>query len=475
MKNKAIKVSALLCTLMLIVVGLSILFGNQRNDENYIEKAISYYEPQGAEVVLIKNGEIDKVLNYGYANVKEKTEVSDDTQFKIASISKVFTSYAIMKLVDAGKLDLDVPVNTYLTQWQVPDSEYDASKVTLRTLLCHTSGLSGSDFLGYTGAEIGVAATLKKDNVHLLREPGTQFAYLEATGLGICQLVIEETTGMSFSDYMQITVFNKLGMNKTSFDDNASSLAIPYAGLNQPVSVTHYALTGASGITSTGKDMTKFAAELMRYQQSGAEMFVPQQLADGAWCLGIAPKTLDSGKMVYEHNGTLTGWNAQLVIDPATQDGLIVLANSDKAYYMTYQLMEDWGRYILGKPIVDDNVAPMVQMVKTILLILDAFLILMVVWNYMRMKSERIVKKEVKKGRVTRSIVGSLMFIMLGCYIVIFYTPVVFYLLYQMPDYYLFTFFPPIIHWLLFEIIVFSAILIWRCGYRRNKKKVLLN
>ena len=467
--SKKTKIGALVCTAVVILAVLSIQFGNTRNINNYMDEAVSYYKPQGTEIVLIKDGKIDEPLCYGYANVKAKAKVTEDTQFKIASISKVFTSYAIMQLVDAGKLDLDAPVNSYLTQWQVPASEYDANKVTLRTLLCHTSGLSGSDATGYTGENIGVAATLKKDNVHLLREPGTEFVYLEATGLGICQLIIEETTGMSFADYMQKNIFDKLGMTQTSFADSTSALATPYAGLNHPVAVTHYVLTGASGITTTGTDMAKFAIELMRYQQAGAEMFTPQDLAGGAWCLGITPKTLSDGKMIYEHNGTLVGWNAQMAISPDTQDGIIVLSNSDKAYYMTYQLMEDWGRYALGAPVLDENVSGMSRAVKTILLGFAAVLLVLVAWNYHREKCGRLVEKDIHKRKISYVISAFAMIFVMGFYGALFYLPVMFDMLYQQPNYYLFSFFPPFIHWLVAELLVLSAAVVWRSGYRRKK------
>ena len=471
MKDQVLKASALLCAVVLILAGIMVGFGNQRNTENYVEKAVSYYKPQGAEVVLIKDGQVAQVLNYGDANVAKKEKVTKDTQFKIASISKVFTAYAIMKLVDEGTLNLDVPVNTYLRQWQVPDSEYGAEKVTLRTLLCHTSGLSGSDALGYTGDNPGVAKTLAADDVHLLREPGTEFVYLEATGMGVCQLVIEETTGQSFADYMQMAVFDKLGMTKTSYADESETLATPYAGLNSPVAVTHYVMTGASGVTSTGEDMATFALALMRYQQSGSEMFTPQDMAGGAWCLGIEPTQLSSGQMVYSHNGTLTGWNAQLVIDPATQDGLIVLSNSDKAYYMTYQIMADWGKYVLANPIQNDNGASMAQMIQMVVLGLNGFLLLGLVSNYWRWIKGRLVEKERGRRRAARMISDVLMGIGVTLYIVLFYTPVIFNWLYQMPNYYLFTFFPPIIHWVLAEIIVFALMVVWRSGYRRCRRE----
>ena len=56
---------------------------------------------------------------------------------------------------------------------------------------------------------------------------------------------------------------------------------------------------------------------------------------------------------MYEHNGTLTGWNAQLVIEPVSGNGIAVVSNSDKAYYMTYELMEVWSQMVLGECVSD--------------------------------------------------------------------------------------------------------------------------
>lgn len=338
-------------------------------------------------------------------------------------------------------------------------------------MLCHTSGLSGSDVLGYKGENPGVAATLKKDKVHLLREPGTEFVYSEATGFGVCQLVIEEVTGKNFADYMKSNVFDKLDMKETSFADESEELAISYAGMNIPVQTTHYVMSGASSITTTGEDMAKFALELMRYQQSGAQMFVPQELAGGAWCLGISAIELSNGKVVFEHNGTLTGWNSQLVIEPSSKNGMIVLTNSDKAFYMTYQLMEDWGKFVLGSPIVDKNTTNMVYVVKIVLSIFNVLIILILVWNYKLMKQRKLVKKEKKICVLWRAVTGVVSITAIGCYIVLFYTPVIFKMFYQMSDYYLYTFFPPIINWLPFGIILLAGIVIWRSGYRKEKRQ----
>jgi CubicO group peptidase (beta-lactamase class C family) len=171
-------------TAIVIIIGISFVYfgADNYNSENYIEKLIQKYSPQGASVIILDDYKIKEVKNFGYANVESKIPVNIDTQFKIASISKSVTAYGIMQLVDNGVLNLDEPISTYLTRWQLPDTEYDESKVTIRTLLSHTSGVSGSDEYGYSIPLPDVATVLKERGIHLKREPATTFEYSEFTG-----------------------------------------------------------------------------------------------------------------------------------------------------------------------------------------------------------------------------------------------------------------------------------------------------
>ena len=75
--------------------------------------------------------------------------IDENTVFPVASISKWVTSFGILKLVEQAKLDLDQPIDTYLSRWHLPKSEFDNNKVTIRKLLSHSSGLV--DGLGYSG------------------------------------------------------------------------------------------------------------------------------------------------------------------------------------------------------------------------------------------------------------------------------------------------------------------------------------
>ena len=159
-----------LCVVMIVLViaAVAVVLGcRSGKSRDEIDRTVQKYAPTGASVAIIEHGEIKEIRNYGYADKEERKPVTDQTRFKIASISKTVTSYAVMQLVEQGKLDLDVPVNKYLT-------EYGENKVTLRMLLFHTAGLTGSNEFGYTMPLPGIDEALKLQNVKLFMEHPNQ-------------------------------------------------------------------------------------------------------------------------------------------------------------------------------------------------------------------------------------------------------------------------------------------------------------
>ncbi len=452
-------VKKIIAIIVLLIFALIIaIFVITKNKGDFVDQTVNKYAPQGAAVILIQNGQISEVKNYGYANKKSKVEVSQHTKFKIASISKTVTAYAVMQLVDDGTLDLDTPVNQYLSSWKIPENGYDVDKVTLRTLMSHTSGISGSDENGYKEPLPTIAQALKERNIHLKRNPGQQFEYSEFSGFGICQLVIEDVTGIKFETYMKQHVFESLGMYDTDYANEAKGLATPYAGLATAINVTPIVMNGAGGVTTTSNDLAIFVKELIRYHNEGNQiMFQVQentQNAGGVYALGIIPRELKNGKTVYEHNGTLTGWNAQFAFEPASQNGMVVLTNSDKAYYMTYELMEKWGKVVLGEPVRDSQMQRIHKLVQWIIAVESILLLIYAgIFSYQK----KVGKIEARKGK--RIIVRSILSILFAiAYIVLFYTRLPFKICYHFDNYYAFTFLPKEFIWVNIELLIFLVL-----------------
>ena len=124
---------------------------NQTNSKTYIDAVQMEINSQfvgNFAMAIVNDGIVETEKFYSAGK-----NVDRNTVFQVASLSKWVSAFGIMKLVEDGKLDLDAPVSTYLTRWQLPSSSFDNNKVTVRRLLSHTAGLT--DGLGYSGFEPG--------------------------------------------------------------------------------------------------------------------------------------------------------------------------------------------------------------------------------------------------------------------------------------------------------------------------------
>ena len=165
---------------------------------------------------------------YGRADTSRGVPVTPDTVFEVGSISKPVTAWGVMRLVQQGKLDLDAPVDRYLTRWHLPPAPFDADGVTIRRLLSHSAGLNSQDYSPITtrplptleqslsGESGGVNARRGSDDVRITMTPGEQRSYSNG-GYTLLQLAIEEVTGETFARYMQREVLDPLGMKHSSF------------------------------------------------------------------------------------------------------------------------------------------------------------------------------------------------------------------------------------------------------------------
>ncbi|GAK97490.1 D-alanyl-D-alanine carboxypeptidase [Nonlabens tegetincola] len=217
-------------------------------------------------MTLIENGEVSQ--EYFYA---QQGNVDQNTVFPVASISKWITSFGVLKLVQQGNIDLDTPVDKYLTRWQLPDSDFDNNKVTVRRLLSHSSGLI--DDLGYSGfaatdsiqtieESLNKAAdTNYSDGVAIVGvEPGSQYLYSGA-GYTILQLLIEEVSGQPFTQYMKNEVLDPLEMYHSTFqyqDATNKQLAQVYKENGEVRPMNRFTALAAAGLYTTTHDLANF-------------------------------------------------------------------------------------------------------------------------------------------------------------------------------------------------------------------------
>lgn len=296
--------------------------------------------------------------------------VDQDTLFQVASLGKWVTALGVMTLVDAGRVDLDAPVDTYLKRWKLPPSEFDNRQVTVRRLLSHTAGLT--DGLGYAGFRPGepiqslpasltraADASPGKDGVvRVGAEPGGEWDY-SGGGYTILQLMIEDVTGEPFNAYMRRAVLAPLGMSRSTFvlpEGVVDNLADFYDVGGKPATHYRFTATGAASLYTSAADLTRLIqAHLpgpggappgrgVLRTQTLQEMRRPhaRQMGADIWGLGVilyAPAR--GGGHIIGHDGdNEPAINTAARFDPASGDGIVILQTGNSS--LATQIAGEW-------------------------------------------------------------------------------------------------------------------------------------
>ena len=187
--------------------------------------------------------------------------------YGVGSVSKIYTTAAVMQLAEAGKLDLDQPVVKYLPAFKMADPRY--KDITVRMLLNHSSGLMGSSFgsgmLFDDPSPIATAELLDRLSTQRLKAaPGAYSVYCN-DGFTLAELVVEAVTDRNFQDYLHAYVFDKAGLEETYFpdDDFESRRADIYQpGDQRPLPKDCLGVVGAGGLYATAEDLAAFGGAL---------------------------------------------------------------------------------------------------------------------------------------------------------------------------------------------------------------------
>lgn len=231
-------------------------------------------------VVLVAKG--DRILvnrAYGLADQEWKASNRTGTLFHMASVGKMFTAAAILKLAGAAKISLDDSVAKWAPEYPHPE----AAKITLRHLLTHSAGIGEWDGRQVRGEKTGaeLAATMTQP---LQFEPGARFSYSNA-GFVLLQAVVEKATGKSFADALQQLVFAPSGMKRTGLWPVTSIVPNRATGYLRPEDdplglgprysneqFLGYGANGSGGEYSTAADMLAFNRAIATGKLLGSEM-----------------------------------------------------------------------------------------------------------------------------------------------------------------------------------------------------------
>lgn len=295
--------------------------------------------PSGV-VVIVRNGEQILAKGYGFEDVAGHAPVDPSrTLFRPGSVSKLLTWVAVMQQVERGKLDLDADVNTYLRDFRIEDTFEEP--ITLRHILTHTPGFEDGA-LGYLIVDDPeksrpLAEAMQRYQPARVNPPGKQTAYSNyATALA--GLIVQNVSGMPFTDYIRQNILEPLGMNSSTFAEPlppqlAERMARSYTGETgafeeKPFEIiTSFAPAGA--LSATGTDMARFAQAILNggeldgrriLEQKTVEQMLTRQFShdERLTAMGLGFYETDyNGVSVWGHGGDTQWFHSYLGIDRA--------------------------------------------------------------------------------------------------------------------------------------------------------------
>jgi serine beta-lactamase-like protein LACTB len=304
-----------------------------------VETSMRAQQIPAMTVAIGESGKITSSVALGSADLENNVAANTETLIRTGSIAKPISAVAAMTLVEAGKLDLDAPVQKYcapfpLKQWPI----------STRQLLSHISGIRH-----YKENEIGSTqhyqfmsdgfAIFAHDP--LLFEPGTKFSY-STYGYTVVGCVIEGASGEKFGDYVAQHVFKPAGMTHTFVDDAYDIVphrARGYTKMDKKVKNaglmdSSYKIPGG-GFVTTAEDLVRFSQALMDGKivktSTLEQMWTPAKLKDGSsttYGLGFGV-LMPEGEKYVAHSGSQQGSSTSMVMFPAKHFSTAVLANMD--------------------------------------------------------------------------------------------------------------------------------------------------
>ncbi len=327
----------------------------QQRAQTLVEK----YGVTSVQYAVMQDGAITESGQAGVYSRQENRALTKDTLYGIGSASKLFTTAAIMQLVDDGKVKLDEPVITYLPDFKMADERY--RKITVRMLLNHSSGLMGSTFnngflLEDTDNREGYTSLLEDLKTQRLKaEPGAFSVYCN-DGFTLAEMIVERVSGQTFTAYLHEHLTKPLGMEHTytpqdRFDHKEIARGYDMMNPQQEMPTEVVSVIGTGGIYSTAEDLCRlgqaFTGESKVLSASARKATMEKEYSRGQW-LPDAPNAVgyglgwDSvqttpfdtyGIQAVAKGGDTLQMHAQLIVIPEQKISAAVLSSGGSSTY----------------------------------------------------------------------------------------------------------------------------------------------
>ena len=356
------RITAFLC---LVVFIFSAAAAETAPSDETVSKIFKKRKTTGGMVVAAKDGEIVYSYCYGYANKVVKDPVTEETYFKLASVSKMITAVSVMKLVEEGRLDLDGNIGEILGDpaYTAANPHFPKVSLTSRHLMTHTAGINDSTGAFARGQALSKILNPKENKTKsgfVKAKPGTAYKYSNF-GAGIMGCIIEAVTGQRLTDAARELLFGPMDIDaaydphlledpekivSTYKADGSSDITRSYRlkqPYNEEINLDKDYTESYGGVWIRGRDLCRIGIMLcdmgvidgrrILEEDTVREMISSQAGKGGIECdspygLNVERVTaLVQGKTIYGHQGMANGVLCNLYFDPETRFVFALVTN----------------------------------------------------------------------------------------------------------------------------------------------------
>lgn len=332
----------------------------------------------GISVAIVQDQDIIFKKGYGYADLEKKVAMKPETIFSICSISKLFTSVAVMQLWEQGKIRLDDSAAALLPTFRINQKYTESVPITVRSMLTHSSGLTRDadsswnppNFYFLTTDELKKSLT-KEETLY----PSSTYFQYSNLAMSLLGEMVTTKTGIKYNDYVENSILKPLQLSNTHpyLPEKLwrGEMATGYGALNrdgyrkmQPFFKTN-AITPAAGYSSNVIDMAKFASWQLRLLSSTKpEVLKPSTLKEMQriqwissdkklfWGLGFYIAYDSKGTATFGHDGSCPGYVSVVMIEPKEKIGVSLMINAQGVDIYKYN---DQIFGLLNKSITEDT------------------------------------------------------------------------------------------------------------------------
>ncbi|MBS0363281.1 MAG: beta-lactamase family protein, partial [Proteobacteria bacterium] len=319
-----------------------------------IQERMANYHVAAVSIAVLRDGKVAWAKAWGVLQAGSPQPADSQTMFSMGSVSKVATATMALRMVDAGKLDLDHDVRDYLVRWKVPETAFSAGKpVTLREIMSHTAGFTVSGFPDFQpGRPLPTEIETLNGGPHnmvgpvtFLAPPGERAQY-SGGGIQVEQVILEDRSGQEFKAAAKTWLFAPLGWTRSTFENPLprtwTNVAKAHGRDGKPRALPRgweaMPEMAASGLWTTPSEYAKMLGGLIAAYQGRAGGLISPALARqmmtpvGPSQVGLGPFLDGHGTTRrFSHYGSNDSYKAYFEGNLFTGDGVVIVTNSEGA------------------------------------------------------------------------------------------------------------------------------------------------